>query len=706
MTASQQLLDLARAAGLEPSYVGYRGEAVTASPEALVAVLRSLGLDLAHPDDTRGAMAETERRRWAELVPPVVVAWDEGALVVPLRVPADEDGAWELEVTTESGTLRRAAGRLYDLAATDHAHPAALGGRVHCLRSARVELGGEHGYHTLRWQVGGVRGESHVIAAPTVAWGAPGSTPRRWGVFAPLYAMRSAATGATGDLSTVRALFEEVRARGGHYVGTLPLLAAFLDEPCQPSPYAPASRLFWNELYLSIDVDALGSPATDPLARPAVQAVRTQLAAEPLVDYRAQYAWRRAIIDELAARDWNHGRLARAAIEYRVRDSALADYAVFRAIGEQERAPWPAWPAAWRDGLPLVTSLDEVPAGVDVARVRSHAWAQWRTGAQLGELKLDHGQDGGLYLDLPVGVSRDAYEVWRHRRLFLLELSAGAPPDALFVGGQDWGLPPLHPAAIRATGYRYLVDCVRHHMDRASMLRIDHVMGLHRLYCVPRGFAATDGVYVRYRPDEIYAVLTLESHRNQCALAGEDLGTVPPEVRPAMRRHGVASLFVGQFAMPGHPGEHMAVPAAEHVASLNTHDTPTFAGFWRGADIDDKRALGLIDDAQVELERAARARTRAALAGADLLAGADATDEDAAHAAMTACTQVLAASPAHLVLVTLEDLWLEAAPQNVPGTSDERPNWRRPWSRPADEVLADPLVAAALSDVSNRRPDS
>jgi 4-alpha-glucanotransferase len=696
---NHQLIELARAAGLEPSYTGWKGEAVTASAEALVAVLRSLGVPVKAADQLDEAWAEVERRTWGEIVPPVVVAWDDAPLVVAMRVPAEEDAAWELVVTTERGETHRASGRLFDLPASGHAHLPGMGGRAHCVRTAMIAIEGEHGYHKLTWQVGKAWGESHVIAAPMRAWGAPGDVPRRWGAFAPLYAMRAPSTGATGDVSVLRAMFEEVRARGGHYVGTLPILAAFLDEPCQPSPYAPASRLFWNELYLDIEADAFGDLDSDPFARPDVRAIRERLAAEPMVDYRAQYAWRRKIIDELAAYHWNNNRLVRASIELRVQESALADYAVFRAIGEQQRAPWHAWPAELRDGVPFVASLDAVPAGVDLDRVRSHAWAQWRIGGQLGELKLDFGDNGGLYLDLPVGVSRDAYEVWRHRDLFLLELSAGAPPDALFVGGQDWGLPPLHPHALRATGYHYLAECIRHHMDRASMLRIDHVMGLHRLYCVPRGFAATDGVYVRYRPDEIYAVFTLESHRSRCALAGEDLGTVPDEVRPAMRRHGVASLFVGQFAMPCEPGHAMATPAAEHVAGLNTHDTPTFAGYWQGKDIDDKRALGLVDDAQADAERAARARTRAALAGFE--AGAD--NVDACADAMTVCTQQMADSPAHMVLVTMEDLWLEPMPQNVPGTSEERPNWRRPWVRSFEDVLTDPMIAAALSDVATRR---
>jgi 4-alpha-glucanotransferase len=695
-----QLIELARAAGLEPSYTGWKGESVTASAEALIAALRSLGIEVRAPDQLDEAIAEVERRTWGEVVPPVVIAWDDKPLGVPLRVPAEEDAAWELVVTTESGQEHRASGRLFDLPPSEHAHPKALGGRVHCVRTATIEIGGEHGYHTLAWQVRGVSGEAHVIAAPTRAWGAPGDVPKRWGVFAPLYAVRAPSTGATGDLGALRAMFEEVAARGGHYVGTLPMLAAFLDEPCQPSPYAPASRLFWNELYLDIEADALGDIGLDPFARPDVRDTRERLYAAPLVEYRAQYAWRRALIDEIAAYQWEKNPLVRAAVEYRAKSSALADYAVFRAIGEQQRATWHCWPAELRDGVPFVASLDEIPAGVDPARVRAHAWAQWRTGAQLGELKQDFGKDGGgLYLDLPVGVSSDAYEVWRHRDLFLLELSAGAPPDALFVGGQNWGLPPLHPTTLRATGYRYLAECVRTHMDRASMLRIDHVMGLHRLYCVPRGFAATDGIYVRYRPDEIYAVFTLESHRNRCSLAGEDLGTVPDDVRPAMRRHGVASLFVGQFSMPSEPGHSMTPPTAEDVAGLNTHDMPSFAGYWQGRDIDDKLALGLIDEAQREAEHAARARTRAALAGFE--AGPD--NVDACADAMTVCTQQMAESPAHMVLVTLEDLWLEPAPQNVPGTSDERPNWRRPWSRSFEDVLTDPMLAAALSDVATRR---
>lgn len=679
--STAELAVLARVAGVETGYVGWKGERVEARPEALFAALRALGHEVRKPDDAGPALDAAERGYWAETVPPVVVAWDGAAIEVAARYPADADAEWRLELTTEAGEVATAAGRLFAAPAEGHAWPRALGGRVHCVRKLALAIPGRAlGYHTLRWSVGDARGESLVIAAPGVAYGAPGGS-RRWGVFAPLHAVRTAQSGDTGDLDVLRRLLEAVQARGGWCVATLPLLAAFLDEPCQISPYSPASRLYWNELYASVP-----APDDAAVARPPSGA---------LVDYRAQYAWRRGLLERAAERAWRHDADALTAVAR----GPLLDYAVFRAIGEHERTSWPSWPAAWRELAP-VASLDALPAGVDQARVRFHVWAQHTTGAQLAALKRDL---DGLYLDLPVGVNRDAYEVWRHRDRFLLDLSAGAPPDALFLGGQEWGLPPVHPVAERAAGYRYLRACFAAHMQYASVLRVDHAMGLHRLYCVPRGFAATDGVYLRYRHDELYAIASLESHRHRCALVGEDLGTVPPEVRPAMRAHGIASLYVGQFSMPGKVGETMAAPGPSHVASLNTHDTATFAGWWQGGDIDDRRALGLITDAQEDAERVERAASRAALLAWSGAPPADDRSDAACARALTTCTRAMAASTAALVLVTLEDLWLEPRTQNVPGTTDERPNWRRPWSRSLEDVLGDPAIGAALDEVARLR---
>jgi 4-alpha-glucanotransferase len=687
------LRDLASAAGLDVGYWSFRGEPVTASDEALIAMLRALAPDLGVEFETAGsapaALAALERQRWTEVVPPVVSGWD-GAIDVPFSVPAALDDAWEIEVVTESGAMVRARGRLFALPADGHAWP---GGVVHCVRHARIAVG-ELGYHTLRWRTAGEIGDAFAIAAPEGAWGGPGAGPRRWGVFAPVYGLASPASGQAGDLGSLRRLFAQVAARGGRYVATLPLLAASLDEPCQFSPYAPTSRMFWNELYLDLAALA-GELGVEPPAAPPI------IAGAP-IDYRTQYHWRRHALDPMAER-----LLATRGgeIDAWAADTGAYDYAAFRAIGETTRRAWRDWPARWRDGAPLITRrTDAIALGADAARVTTHAVAQWAMQRQLAALAAGPVQ---LYLDLPVGVSCDAYEVWRHRGLFLTELSAGAPPDPLFLGGQDWGLPPVSPIALRRDRYRYLIRCVRHHMQVSGMLRIDHVMGLFRLYCVPVGMPATQGVYLRYPHDELLAVLALESQRSRCALVGEDLGTVPEQVRPAMARHGLFRLHVGQWFLPSKPGDAPEPSPPESIASLNTHDMATFAGWWRGGDIDDRRDLGLITDAQDTDEHVARDRQRIALlAYADHLAAAspplttaELTDVERA---MVAATADLAAGPAEVVLVALDDLVLDPVPHNVPGTTTQRPNWQRRvegWSDALDESRASPAGAAAIATV-------
>lgn len=675
---------LARAAGLDPEYIDWRGQRVTSSDETLRLALTALGVELDRGRGHADALAELERQNWAEIVPPVVLAWD-GELVLPFSVPAEFDDDWECTVTTEQGGQFRAKGRLFDLPGDGHGWP---GGVVHCVRRATVFLEGQLGYHTVKWQTAGGEGEAFVIAAPTKAFGQPGYGKKRWGVFAPVYGLASRETGPGGDLGNLRKLVDAVAARGGSYVATLPILAAFLDQPYAYSPYSPASRLYWNELYLDLGKMAAEVDYKVPPAPPIEPGV--------LIDYRALYAHRRPIIDELARRMLAGGSFA-AGVDAWARDKGVYDYAAFRAIGEVQRTGWRSWPEKLRDGTAFATTRDAALAmGVEAPRLDTHVVAQWFMQSQLEQLL---GGNASLYLDLPVGVNCDAYEVWRWRNLFLLDLAAGAPPDALFLGGQNWGLPPLSPRALRRDRYRYFIQCVRHHMSAAGMLRIDHVMGLFRLYCVPAGRPATDGVYLRYQPDELLAILTLESTRACCAVAGEDLGTVPDHVRPAMTRHGMFRLHVGQWGFPMEPGKHPDPSPAEAVASLNTHDTPTFAGWWGGRDVDDKKDLGLVDADQALAEHHERERQKVALLE---FAQAHTADDSLTEVerAMVAATTDLALGPAEIVLVALDDLVFDPAPHNVPGTVDERPNWQRRvqnWSDVLDPKRAPPAAAAALT---------
>jgi len=690
MTALHELAD---AAGLDPEYRGWNDAPVASSDESLTAALRALAPDLGivfdGPDDAAAAVAALGRARWAEIVPPVVLAWD-GELDVPFAVRAELDDAWEVEITTEAGRTIRAHGRLFDLVADGHA---VVSGALYCVRHARISLDRELGYHAVRWQAAGTRGEAFGIAAPLHAWHGPGGGPRRWGVFAPVYGLAGPTSGQAGDLGTLRRLFEQVERRGGRYVATLPILAAFLDEPFMSSPYSPASRMFWNELYL--DLGALAGELG--IAPPAVPPI---VPGTP-IDYRTQYHWRRHALDPMAERLL----VTRGGeIDAWAAAAGVYDYAAFRAFGETTRKEWRDWPATWRDGAPMITSRSEaISLGADAARVTTHAAAQWAMQHQLEQLA---GGPVGLYLDLPVGVNSSAYDVWRYRPLFLTELSTGAPPDALFLGGQDWGLPPVSPIALRRDHYRYFIRCLRHHMRVSGMLRIDHVMGLFRLYCVPHGRPATDGVYIRYPHDELLAILALESNRASCALVGEDLGVVPAIVRPQMASHGLFRLHVGQWYLPAEPGEVPGPAPAESVASLNTHDTATFAGWWRGADIDDRRDLGLITDAQDAVERVLRDRARTALlAFVEPRVSAEVLTD--VERAMVGATADLAAGAAEVVLVALDDLALDPVPHNVPGTTTQRPNWVRRvegWSDALDESTASPAAIAAIAAVVAERP--
>ncbi|MEZ4367627.1 MAG: 4-alpha-glucanotransferase [Kofleriaceae bacterium] len=702
--------------GVDARYLGWDGRTAGASVAAVLEVIAALGVVL---DDAGGAGAAAERlarARWEEPLEPVLVCWVDGAggtLDVAVRTPAEQDGVLELDLELEAGGGAAHQSRLFDLPADGHAWP---GGVVHCVRHCGIPVP-TAGYHRLRWRLGEAHGEALVVAAPRHAHRADGD--RRWGLFAPTYALRTAASGGAGDLRELARLARLTADAGGRFVGTLPLLAANLDEPCEPSPYAPVSRMAWNELYLDLPraAEAVGTTFAAACAASGVDVdgERARLHALPLIDYRAQYAWRRRVIDHLAEVAWAQPTV-RPALEAFAQRPHARGYALFRAVGEARRQPWPAWPAALQvavrealvDGALAADALGSLDGRDLDRRARAHLFAQWAMDAQLGALTADTGC--GLYLDLPVGVGGDAYDAFAWPELFVGAVATGAPPDALFLGGQDWGLPPLHPRRIRDSGWRYVIDMVRHHMARATMLRIDHVMGLHRLYWVPRGRSATEGVYVRYPADELWAILCLESQRCGCELVGEDLGVVPPEVPAAMVAHGVRGLAVRQFALPGEIGQAPLVLAEACVASLGTHDTPTFAAHWRGDDVDVLVELGLVNAEQAAAARQARARTRAAvlaeLAGQGLVEPALAAHPEAPAAeaaALHGLHRQLAAGPARDVMFTVEDLWLEPTPQNVPGTGPERPNWCRPHARSLDAWAVDPALMAQLAELDRAR---
>jgi 4-alpha-glucanotransferase len=558
------------------------------------------------------------------------------------------------------------------------------------------------GYHRLTVEIDGKPFVCMIISAPLRAYAShEESARRRWGVFLPLYALHSGRSWGGGDFADLEDLVAWVAGLGGSVVATLPLLAAFLDEPCDPSPYVPASRLFWNELYLDVAripelKDCVSAQAL--LASGGVRREIEALRASPVVDYRRQMAVKRRVLEELACsffldasgRSADFRRFVAAHPE-------VEDYARFRATGERQRAPWPTWSRPLCDGVLTEGDYDE-------GARRYHLYVQWVAHEQVLALSEHSARAGvNLYLDLPLGVHPHSYDVWREREAFVLGVSGGAPPDVVFTQGQDWGFPPLHPEAIREQGYRYVIAYLRHQLRHTTLLRIDHVMGLHRLFWIPKGLEACDGVYVRYPAEELCAILSLESHRHRASIVGENLGTVPAYVNSSMARHQLHQMYVMQYELAPGPRQVLRAPPHDSVASLNTHDMPPFAAYWEGLDIVDRLRLGLLDPAGARIEQENRRSLRPALERFLERQGWLTGDSPGLAPLLQACLRFLSASPARVVLVNLEDLWLEREPQNVPGTREERLNWQRKARYAAEAFREMAMVVDPLREIADLR---
>jgi 4-alpha-glucanotransferase len=511
------------------------------------------------------------------------------------------------------------------------------------------------GYHTLKL---GRKEAAKIFAAPMRA---PEPKERAWGVFTPLYALHSDRTWGVGDLSDMRALQDWIRGLGGTVAATLPMNAIFAEE--DPSPYSPISRLYWNEMYL--DVRRLPEYRGEPL--------------EPVpitdrVDYRQVMAAKRRLLVDLSRRFFEDPEdgFAEFAAE-------ANDYALFRSRMESTHALWRDW-------------ADEDEFSFDAARY--HLYVQYRMQQQLSELE-------GMYLDFPLGVHPNGYDAWRFDEDFARHVSVGAPPDLFFTKGQNWGFPPLHPHATREHHHDYFRECVRRQLQHAAILRIDHVMGLHRLFWIAEGMEPADGVYVRYPADELYAVLTIEAHRANAVIVGEDLGTVPQYVPETMSKHGIHRLFVVQYELKPQGANPAGKPPADAIGSINTHDMPTFAGYWSGRDIEDRLEQGLLDESGAAEERTKRERTRRAVLKFLRARGLLPSKESDTQAVLESLLRFLGESDAEIVLVNLEDLWLEETPQNMPGVPGR--SWRQRLRLSLKEMQADPGVVEALRVVDRAR---
>jgi 4-alpha-glucanotransferase len=526
------------------------------------------------------------------------------------------------------------------------------------------------GYHTLRPVTG--EPERALIVSPGRCHLRPGWRAWGWGV--QLYAVRSQASWGIGDLGDLRRLARwSATELGAGFLLVNPLHATAPSLPQQASPYFPASRRFRNPLYLRIEDVPGAAQATIHLEHLAAKGRALNEARR--IDRDQVWRLKLAALEAIWERGQPDSDFARW---HRQQGRDLDEFATWCVLVEAFGSRWRTWPSQYRHPHnPAVTRF----ARDHEQRVRFHAWLQWLTTCQLAAATVNV----SVIQDLPIGVDPDGADAWAWQDLLADDITVGAPPDEFNTQGQDWGLPPFIPWKLAANGYRPFVETIRATIASAGGLRVDHVMGLFRLWWIPGGAGAADGAYVRYPSDDLLDIVALESHRAEALVVGEDLGTVEPGVREAMAERQMLSYRLLWFE-PDPPTRWPELA----MAAITTHDLPTVAGLWDGSDLEIQRRLGLAPNEKSTVA----IRRRLAKAGR-------LQDDAPTHAAVLAAHRLLADSPSMLLTATLDDAVAEPQRPNMPGADGKRPNWCLPLNLPLEKIETHPLprqTAAILAE--------
>ncbi|MET7714360.1 4-alpha-glucanotransferase [Streptomyces sp. NPDC005407] len=698
------LARLAALHGVATAYAPSAGVTVPVPDTTVVAVLAALGVDASTPAALRDALNHAESAASARLLPPTVVLWREGAQALPPALTALPAGT-SVRVETEEGVAVEwtspgpadagQQGGAEPSTTADAAPPAdATPGAA---PPADVTPPADEppvwsqlplGVHQLYAHVHAPDervARSTLIVAPARV---PQPDRRSYGFLVQLYSLLSARSWGMGDLGDLAELASwSGRALGAGFVQVNPLHAAVPGAPTDPSPYRPSSRRFPDPVHLRIEdipeyayVCARDRQRLDELRDEAARLRESVLEKGALIDRDAVWALKRAALEIVHGIPLGPGRRAAYCDFLAEQGQALEDHATWCALAEVHGPEWHSWPAALRDPRSPETARARREL---MDRVDFHGRLAWLTDRQLaaaGQAAREAGMGVGIVHDLAVGVHPGGADAWAQREALAVGMSVGAPPDAFNARGQDWGLPPWRPDVLAASGYAPYRGLLRGLLRNAGALRIDHVMGLFRLWWVPEGSPPTDGTYVRYDAEAMLAVLVLEAHRAGTAVIGEDLGTVEPGVREALTRRGVLGTSVLWFERDW-AGTARPLPPErwreDCVATATTHDLPSTAARLTGEHVALRHRLGLLTR-PLEQERTQDAADVAEwlglLTGLGLLPEGRGDEEGQIRAAY----RFLLRTPARMVGVWLPDAVGDRRPQNLPGTWDQYPNWRLP----------------------------
>ena len=680
---SSSLRDLARDLGVGTDYWGWDGVQRDVADETLLKVLAALGHELASDEDVARVRAEREDGAWRRTLPPVVVIREDSPRAVAVHV--DHGTSVALEARLEDGTVRSVQ------QVEDWTSPREVDGVLRGQASFLLPDGLPLGWHRLVARTEGGESACDLVVTPRrVRTHERLGARRAYGVQAQLYSVRSARSWGIGDLADARDLAAILGVRhGADFLLVNPLHASTPTSPLEPSPYLPVTRRFTSPLYLRIE-DIPEYAQLPDFARQRIGHVREEVApwnerADALERDEVMDAKNRAL-DEIFAAPRTAGRQAMLDA-YRAREGqGLEDFALWCAIHERADSLDPARLEALqaRDPGAVAAARTELADRVDF-----HVWVQWQLDQQMGQAQraaVEAGMRIGLMHDLAVGVTQDGADKWALGDILAQGIGVGAPADQYNQQGQNWDQPPWRPDALAEAGYRPWRDMLRSLMRHAGALRIDHVLGLFRLWWIPAGNSAADGAYVFYDHDAMIGILALEAQRSGTLVIGEDLGTFEPWVRDYLADRGIMGTSILWFEND-HAGNPLRPELYRELclASVNTHDLPPTAGYLAGDHVALRAKLGLLERPLAEelaADEAGRQKVLDVLIDEGLLAR-----EHDVEDVVLALHRHLCRTPSRLIGVSLVDCVGERRIQNQPGTDEEYPNWRIPLADAEGEVV-------------------
>jgi 4-alpha-glucanotransferase len=701
------LVELARRYGVATEYENWTGRHTVVADTTLIAVLDALGVPAATEDERTAALAAHDRDYWQRALPPTIIARSGTASSFWVHVThGDSVGLW---LRLEDGSVRTGLRQLENNRA-----PYDLGDRM--VGEATFELPADLplGYHQLHLQVGGADISTLVIVSPaTLELPAKLGQSRAWGLATQLYSVRSQRSWGIGDLTDLTDLAVwSASQHGAGFVLVNPLHAAAPTPPMEPSPYLPTSRRFINPLYLRVEaIDEFAYVRQRGSIRKARIEVQSLAKKAKLIDRDAAWKAKRAALQTVYKVERSAGReLAYAA--YRRREGrSLDDFATWCALAEHYGNDWHQWPEQLQH--PSSPSVAEFAAKYATS-VDFHRWLQWQLDDQLTAAQATAVQTGmelGIMHDLAVGVDPNGADAWALQDVLALGVTAGAPPDEFNQLGQDWSQPPWRPDQLVNHAYgpfRALVNAVLRH---AGGVRIDHIIGLFRLWWIPKGAPPTEGTYVRYDHEAMIGVVALEAHRAGAVVVGEDLGTVEPWVRDYLRERGLFGTSILWFEAD-RDGAGGPLPAEKWrefcLSAVTTHDLPPTPGYLAGEHVRLREELGLLTrpaSEELAADQAQQAAWLAELRRVGLL-GDDPSVNPSVDDVVLALHRYLGRTPSKLLALSLADAVGDLRTQNQPGTTDEYPNWRVPLRGPngrklqLEDVFTD-ARAAALAGAMN-----